>query len=590
MMVRSDTLLVIMPELIEKMMNHWMASLTILLLLAAIIIAVIAYIVSEVSTSRFKASLKEQSSSVRIFIIDGEKNEVTFFNIANLRDVRTQTMGEFYQKFPLAEQKKVIGWINALFDGEEGTPDFLEANVSDNSVRKQYSSMLQVSAIDRKKKRIHLQSFLLKGINSRKGDSDLNRGTSTTKEFAAAIASNSKRRGVTVVYRFAYKKISDSNKEIDPILYKQLQNALSPLAGGKRQLVRFSGNELILSDLRVAEKEKAILFASEGLMSLNRYLSINGLNNKISLNAGVLMHRDMDTQDAEAIIQTARGMAKEAADSEQKILVYRRGHLADSSFSDSSYRSEVERIISEKKLIYLFRPIWSTVENKIMGYFLQVQPDDSAFSDIAELKEYATGSGDDRALFATIAKTVVPRFVSERGDPSQKLFFRVRTEERGYMLQVFSRISNTKDSHTIFLFDEVDIRGRFDPTNPDALITDMKAIKAKGFEVGLFLNSGELLLANQLYSAFDYFVCGFSFTGAASNMDASIRSKLHALVEKLLKYDKPIIATDAVDWPSIEILVRSGLNYISSDVFAPYDEIPKPASLKAIKKIQEFKK
>ena len=189
-----------------------------------------------------------------------------------------------------------------------------------------------------------------------------------------------------------------------------------------------------------------------------------------------------------------------------------------------------------------------------------------------------------------MAKNILPIFVSERKDETEALFYPVRTEERGYMLTTFARLSKAKQSHIVFIFEEVDIKSHFYPTNPDAVIDDMRAIKAKGYEVALFLNEGELELPPQVYTAFDYFVCGFAFAGSASEMDTQIRSQLHALVEKLLKYGKPIIATDIEGWASIELLVRSGLKYISSESFAPFDQMILPVPQKSIKRVKDMTK
>ena len=60
-------------------------------------------------------------------------------------------------------------------------------------------------------------------------------------------------------------------------------------------------------------------------------------------------------------------------------------------------------------------------------------------------------------------------------------------------------------------------------------------------------------------------------------MDARIRSKL------------PIIASDMEDWYAIEIIVRSGLDYISSDAFAPYELMLNPPPAKSVKKIRDMK-
>ena len=140
----------------------------------------------------------------------------------------------------------------------------------------------------------------------------------------------------------------------------------------------------------------------------------------------------------------------------------------------------------------------------------------------------------------------------------------------------------------VFLFNESDVQGSLSSIDVDSILEYMKLVKVKGYEVGLFIDTQELKLPTRLYGAFDYFAVGFAFAGSASDMDALVRSQLHALVEKLLKYHKPIIATDVEGWASIELIVSSGMRYVSSETFAPFDLMMNPPSPKSLKRIKEI--
>ena len=564
----------------------WPVYASIAILGVLVVLILISYAINRHQMDRYKKEIEDQSNSVRVFVVDIPHDKVTYFNVTSLSDVKTYTLGEFYQHFPIAEQKKVINWINALGDPGTSAPEFLEVDVQDSKFKRQTFSLLQVEKVDKKKQVIHLLSYLMKFMSSSFGSP--RRGLSSIKEYQAAMETNPRKKGVTGAFRFAYKKIADKDKEIDPVAFNQLKNALFPFVTGKRMLLQCSGNELVLVDFRLSDRASELYLFRSGINSISRYLSLNGLLSEIEVRVGVVEHRRLKGE-ADAIIEQARNTAALAFEGNDKVLLSEKTREILNPLSDSTYRTEVERIINEKRLTYTFRPIYDVERGKTIGYFSKASPKDTYFDSMDELKDYAVRTEDDKILFATVARETIPLFLAERPDETQSLFYPVRLEERGYMLLAFSKLQKAKSAHIVFLFTETDFRDKLDTTNPDAFVDDITAIKAKGYEVGLFLDTSDLQLPPSIYWAFDYFVCGFAFAGSAAEMDALVRSKLHALVEKLLKFGKPIVATDIEGWASIELLVRSGINFISAEVFAPFDVMMNPISPKSLKRIRDMK-
>ena len=100
--------------------------------------------------------------------------------------------------------------------------------------------------------------------------------------------------------------------------------------------------------------------------------------------------------------------------------------LAHCTLPLMNFRSEVERIIYEKRLAYTYRPVFNCDKLKVMGFLARATPLNTSFASIEELKNYAVRAKDDKNLFAAIAKNLVPRFVNERDNKTQKLFYPVR--------------------------------------------------------------------------------------------------------------------------------------------------------------------
>ncbi len=569
------------------------ASWPIIAAFAVVVLAVLAIVITFYATEKrnaaYRRTLDEQSNSVRVFVLNVAENDVQYFNVTNLKEIHHCTLGEFYQKFPISEQKKVINWINALIDPTTQAPDYLETDIQENHTRRQYFSMLQVESVDCKKQIIHMQSYLLKYMGISKDNPNANHGLSTMKEVEEALQLSGMKRGMTMVFRFAYKRITDKDKEIEPLAFNQFKNALFPFLQGKRYLLQASGNELALVDVRVDEKAKGVYFARSCVNAINRYLLLNSSAGTFEFRCGIVEHRFFQ-KEPEQVMDTARRLASEAFADKEITLWYERGRKSYVLNDDSSYRTEVERIINERKLRYKFRPIFGVTKGKTVGYLTKAEPVDTYFESIEELKDYAMRTEDDRNLFNTIAKETIQRFLSERPDEEQALFYNVRLAERGYMLLTFARLPGAKNSHLVLVFNEADISSRIDRISDDGIIGDMRAIKAKGYEVALSLNSNQLQLPPKIYGSFDYFICSFAFENAsAEGSSTRLRSHLHTLVEKLLKYQKPIIASDFDGWPAVELMVRSGLNYISSDTFAPYDVMMNPVNPRTIKRVKDMR-
>ena len=576
-------------SVVLSLVDSWGFYAALALLFLLVVAMIVTFAVTERRTKNYKRILEEQSNSVRVFILNLREDDVQYFNVTSLHTVHHCSVSEFYQKFPFSEQKKVINWINAVMDPSTQAPEYLETDIQENRTRRQYFSMLQVEAVDFEHQILHLQSYLLKYMGTSKNDGPNNHGLSTMKEVEEAILAGGTRRGLTMAFRFVYKRITDKDKEIDPLAFNQFKNALFPFLQGKRYLLQASGNELVFCDLRLEEKAKGVYLVRSCLNAVNRYMVLNGVSSTIDVRVGVAEHRFF-AKEPEKIVETARRLAVEAFADRDSTIWYERGRKSYNATDDSSYRTEVERIINEKKLRYRFRPVFWVTQGRVMGYLTKAEPVETYFDSMEDLKDYAMRTEDDRSLFHTVAKETIQRFLSERPSDQQCLFYSVRLTERGYMLLTFARIPGARNAHLVLTFDEADISSHLDHMDDDGIISDMRAIKAKGYEVALVLNSSQLQLSAKVYGAFDYFICSFAFENAAvEGSSTRLRSHLHTLVEKLLKYNKPIIASDFDGWPAVELMVRSGLEYISSEAFAPYDVMMNPINPKIVKRVKDMK-
>ena len=118
-----------------------------------------------------------------------------------------------------------------------------------------------------------------------------------------------------------------------------------------------------------------------------------------------------------------------------------------------------------------------------------------------------------------------------------------------------------------------------------SLLNDaLKNLQHHKFELAMLMKDKNLLLDPTVYFNFDYFVAGAAMIGEIKRNNR-IRLSIHSLIESLLKYHKPIIATDIEGWQAIELIIKSGLNAVSSETIVSSNEMLLPIEKKKIDKL-----
>jgi hypothetical protein len=92
-----------------------------------------------------------------------------------------------------------------------------------------------------------------------------------------------------------------------------------------------------------------------------------------------------------------------------------------------------------------------------MGFLARATPLNTSFASIEELKNYAVRAKDDKNLFAAIAKNLIPRFVNERDNKTQKLFYPVRMARAFAPRALLLPLPRCQEANLVFLFSEEDI-------------------------------------------------------------------------------------------------------------------------------------
>jgi hypothetical protein len=565
------------------------------LLVSAIVIILVTFFVNKNRDKQYLNSIKEESSTIRVYRIDAPRNSVRYFNLSDISKVRNITLEQFYLSFPSKEQRRVKEWISEILDGKQA-PQYLQTDVIFHQEKRQAPSFLKISKADPSKGIIHLESYLLRYEGNEKPASVVSH-FSTEGDFAQAVKANGVQSGITFCFALLPVKsgnqaLSDSEikSRITPEAAMRFRNAVAPYVTGNQKLIQASDNELVVANFDMLETSQAINFALRVVNGANRAFQTNRRRHDLpyEVRSGIVQNKDL-LGDSDAILTEARKAASSAYDTTSVISFYKKGAEDFDPNDVLTFRSEVERIIYEKRLVYTYRPVFNCDKLKVTGFLARATPLNTSFASIEELKNYAVRAKDDKNLFAAIAKNLVPRFVNERDNKTQKLYYPVRMAERSLLVPFFSHFRDAVEANLVFLFSEEDIAVNIDQSGIDRFVETLNEIHESGFEVAVLLSGKTLLLDSKIYEKCDAFFVDFGESSEEGGLDTKIRVELHALVEKLLHYNKPIIANSLMSWNALELVVSSGIAYVSSDIFAPYDAMFRPINDKALDRLKAMK-
>ncbi|MFA5442896.1 MAG: hypothetical protein WC286_03350 [Bacilli bacterium] len=545
-------------------------------------IVFLTFIISQYGDKKYRNDIKEQANTVRIYIVDIKNNIVRFFNRSNIREQRTISVTDFYNQFPNFEREKLIDWISSLIDGGKNAANYFEIDVFTSKNRKHFLSMLQVQEVDREKELIHLESYLLRYLPPKASEGKVITASSM-EEISRVLLDNSPFRGVVVDFNFFYKRSSSQNKtgSFDRLIFTHIKEVISNHITQNRHYIEPSQHEIVVFDTRLASHSSIMLFVHAVINDINRFLSLNSLIEQIGISVGIVEHKFFPN-DAEKMLRQSMVVASYGQEDNELITWYEQGMRGDDTIEQSN-RTEVENIIRNKKLKFLFRPILDSEKMKTLGYQSFVQPFDTFFDSINELKEYATRTEDDKELFGTISRNIISRFINEKSGDYLRLFFDVLWQEKPYILKTFGHINRIKETHIVLVFSEHDIDNQAD--DDEIMISELRTYKVKGYEIALKLADKDLLLNSAVYDMFDFFILDEKMTHDI-NTNNRRRLQMRSLVEKLLKYNKPIIATDLQNWNAVELVIKSGIHYVASEAISPSDEMILPISQKNLNKIK----
>ncbi len=566
------------------------------IILGIFIIALLVYFIISFSygksvVHRYTTKIKNESNTLRIFSIDVKNGVVKYFDRVDMKNKKTINMSEFYNFFNATDVDKIKNWFADISSQKEDITPYLEVqSISDTDTELNFFSLLKLISFHKKQNVIHLEMQTLKYLSvntSEKAKKKLISNTIVNMSTIKTIIENNKSlKGFTFSLRFTYvNQLAFAESEEERLMLLKIKNSVYPYAKDKkhpRYLCEVNASEILIFDLKLTDKKDAYQLALSLSNTIHKVMLLNDFSRYFKLTIGIVQNNKF-YQDFNNIVKSAQEASFIAINENREICFYEKNVVKE--LNEEKNKELIDSLIRDDKIRYLFRPIVDVKGKKVLGYIESIKTYGASFSSYNEMMKYAHTCHKDRELFAVVAKNVIPRYADENPRPKSLLFFPVSILDFENIQTILPQITRIDKVHLVLIFEEQEISQT--SSHLKELMNSLSTLKLLGYELALSMMDKNLLLDVNFYKIFDYFIAGTSMTGELKKNNLT-RLSLRALIESLLKFKKPIIATGLEGWQSVELMVKSGVNFVSSEAISPSSEMILPVEKKKFEKLIDF--
>ena len=551
--------------------------------LLAMVVVIVLFAISNHRDENHDKEIRNLSNSLRIFVIDVKNDTVRYFNSAHLRERRTSSITSFYNQFSSRERENLINWVGHLLEDVVEPPKFLEVIVYIEASSQSAASILEVQKIDYERQVIYIESHLLQTTFKAKHKGEKPDFSKKDYLFKRIFMSNG--RGAT--FAFNFYNVLTKTADISQLAYADIKDIMVGFSDEDVIVTEEKFGQILISNFNVKGRSEMNEFIESVKSRVNRFLLIKSYSDSINYTIGVIENSE-NFRDADTLVKNVLMVSDLTKDSENQIAYFNDIKTLLIDDQGKQFRTDVQEVIEDNKLHYYFQPIYNIDRRRIIAYKSTVVPYDSYFHEIDTLKNYAMRTEDDKELFSTITKNVISRFVQEKNDAHYLLFYPVSFNEINFVNKSLGHINGVSDANIVLVLKERDLSARPDEYEEEALINQIRNFKSKGYGVALEIDDDILTLSPNLYGAFDYFNLSVATHISKKNAGRNLPS-FQGLIEKLLHYEKPIVALDIQSWDIVELVSRLGVANICSDAIAMPAENILPLQKKITTKLGNLK-
>lgn len=556
------------------------------LILVAIIVFVVIIVALVCNNHNNGYILKKfdvASNTTRIICIDIKNNAVRYFNKNNIQAQNVCTLEEFLNHFAYGDRVRIEKWIGELLSSKKNVNDYLEVDVIFEKEKRNYYSFLQVQKIDKKKKIIHIESYVMKYLDA-KNKLDKKKVSNITvtniDQMMAIEKSKSKKKGSFLFVSFRNTKIQDEDDDkVDSLLFTCMKNLMAPYLTSNCTIADYSQSAFTIYYPGISSRKNLLRLMHSASKSIAKYLKINSYGESYTYAiTGTLINDDNCTY--KNLVRNTKSILLTAIEHPDHVMIYDDNAISSSEIL-SSYETEFKALIAKKDFKILYQPIVNIKNGDLLAYNSTIMCNNTIFSNIQELKEYAFKVGKLKDLFSMFSKKILSRFINENIS-NVKLIYPVSVLEREYIAKSFSHISGVNTGNIVLAFNETEMVEWL--SEEDEVIESLKNLKEHGYKIALFVDKKELLLTNAIMKLFDYFILDSELVKACRKSGRSVMI-VHTLIDSLKDYTKDIIAFDLNTLNSMYLISKMGIRYMSSSLISQSDEMILPLEKKKTSKV-----
>lgn len=530
-------------------------------------------------------------------IVDFFNQEVRIVSLKNLRKSFKLSLVEYLNLFEQSEQNVIKNWMQGLLDGsidpdiDENMVKVADSFVDFDNKKSIIKTLILCTYIDKSKKTLFFESELLLntpadtiGKNNKRNESKYYYELSEIKNKYDKGAFS---KGSLFEIRLIKKENILSTYNVDFIKVIIL-DAIYKVLSKNNAFFYFTNNkmELCLIDDRSITNFILPRYVNQIKEKISEILEIRGYLNNFDFYIVSSLISDLDKNYDNSYLVLEKYFNLDL-DYKRKYFIYKPDHEGKLDL-EQSYRTEINRLIRNQNLEVYFRPLVHIANKRVinMGYLSFVKPVNTIFKDLDEIKKFAKMYDLDKDLFSLIIRKIIPTFINEKENVTQKLAIKVSVDQIGYATRSIPHFSGISNAYLILCFDSKEL---IDLEDDEDLMRGIKNLKDKGYEIGLYLTSNDYVLKRSTYSIFDYF---FFNALLPNNVKVSSQEflKAHQYLEKLIKFDAIMVGIEGLNMQSIELLVKSGLEYFSAECISPKSPMLLPLDKKISRKLLNMHK
>lgn len=560
-----------------------LTQLLVLLAVAIFVVIVVSMILSNHENVNVKKKFELAENTTRIICIDAKNNKVRYFNKSDIEHQAVCSVEEFLNNFPMEEKVRFEKWIDELLSTKKNVSDYLEVDVIFEREKKSYYSFLQLQKLDKRKKIIHLESYVMKylDVKNKTDKKKLSNITVTNIEQMLTIEKmKNKNKGSFLFVAFRNTKIQDEDDDkVSSLFFVCAKNIIAPYLTSNCTIADYSQSSFTIYYPGISSRKNLLRLMHSISKTISKYLKINSYNEDYNYSiTGTLINEDNCTY--KQLVRNTKSISVTAMDHNDHIMIYDDNSVSSVEIT-SSYENEFNTLISKRDFKILYQPVINIKTGAILAYNSTIKCNNTIFSNIQELKEYAYKVGKIKDLFTMFNKKILSRYLNENIS-NVKLIYNVSVLEREHVAKSFSHIAGIDSEDIILTFSELEISEWL--SEEEEIISSINNLKEHGYKVALKIDKKELLLTNELMKVFDYFILDSELIKDCRRSGRSILI-IHTLIDTLKSYDKNIIAYGLDTNNSMYLICKMGIKYVSSNLISQADEMILPIEKKKLSKV-----